>query len=309
MIQRNHDLAQRAMNIWKRPNSTYTPPGRQLQTLTLEDAADLPGKMISRYSLRGTERSVVSWIEMFEGVVSQLHADDPSVLTRIAHDEENNDLSRYIRATTTGLRNPTQIAEGIYVEANTNTWAKTMILIKLLPMFQVELTELALYLRDDQTPNDVAEETPLQQFWAYAIPLLKEGHVAWQPLNPDRQNRGNYANARFGLDGSSISCIARKRNAQVELYLGSSDHRRNLSAFDYLYRHRDAIESEIGHALTWRRDTNMHSCNVQSRKYDVGYSNNDMWTGIADFLSKTSAAFYDALVPRLLEWSRQYVSP
>ena len=82
--ERSQYLVNQALEIWACPSSSFKPSEKQLDTCTLDDEVNLSGRLIARFSYRNMEQPVTSWIDMFERVVKLLHAEDQTVLPKLA---------------------------------------------------------------------------------------------------------------------------------------------------------------------------------------------------------------------------------
>ena len=63
--ERNQYLMGRALEIWLIPSTEFKPEEKQLDSYTLDDDANLSGRLIARFSYKNTEQPVTSWVEMF----------------------------------------------------------------------------------------------------------------------------------------------------------------------------------------------------------------------------------------------------
>ena len=150
--ERNQILMDRALTIWPRPESAYEIPEKQLDAYTLADDVDLSGREMARFSYKNTEQPVVSWTDMMEKVLKIMHAEDATVLSKLAFSSDNNnELSALICHDASTLRGALKIDAGIFVEKNTSTTAKLSILRKLFKEYGADPEDLTFYLKDDKT--------------------------------------------------------------------------------------------------------------------------------------------------------------
>ena len=92
---------------------------------------DLSGRDIVRFGYKNTEQPVTSWIDMMEQILKILHAEDKSVLSRLAYStDDTNDLNVYVSNNPQDLRNALEIDTDIFVERNTSTSTKISMLRK-----------------------------------------------------------------------------------------------------------------------------------------------------------------------------------
>lgn len=147
--ERDNMLQNKALMIWPYINSKFEPLIKQLENITLDDEVILTGRKISGVSLLGVEQGVKSWIDMYQQVLIQLHADDKSILTRLAVIEDPEvDLAIHFSTGSDSFESFRKIDDDIFVWTGTDTQYKVNILRKLLPMFNIDPSELVFYLKD-----------------------------------------------------------------------------------------------------------------------------------------------------------------
>ena len=302
--ERSQYLIKQALEIWPTPVTSFKPTEKQLDSCTLDDDINLSGRLIARFSYKNTEQPVTSWIDMFERVVKILHAEDQTVLSKLAYaDAETVDLAVYVSTNQAELRGSSEVEEGLYIEKNTSTWMKVSILRRLFKLYNVDSTELVFYLRDetDETdPVDVSEKQALRKrYWTYALESIHANHAengSFNNVNPSVQS---WISGYFGISGFSITCTTSTSFAGVEIYLGNANKDRNKEAFDYLFGFKDEIEAKLDTALIWSRGEGTKSSKVHIRLHEVNIENEEDWVRMAKFHSEWSKKFYDVIVPYL----------
>lgn len=66
-----------------------------------------------------------------------------------------------------------------------------------------------------------------------------------------------------GRSGFAVATAFSQDNLfRVELYIDTGDRTRNKAAFDVLYDEREAIETQLGQALTWQRLDEKQACRI-----------------------------------------------
>lgn len=147
--ERSKLLSAQALMVWVMPETSYRPPVKQMDSCTLEDDMNLTDRELARYSYKNIEQPVASWIDMFERVIKNLHSEDETVLTALAHtNDTENELSQYVSSDPQKLRVALEICDGIFVERNTSTVMKISMLRKFFKAFNVSTEDLIFYLRD-----------------------------------------------------------------------------------------------------------------------------------------------------------------
>ena len=138
--KRNDKLMKQALVIWTYPATEYRPAEKQLDSCTLDDDVNLTGKMIAKYSYKGMEQPVTSWIDMYKAMVKSFHDEDKSVLSQLAVSTQSDEgLALYVSSNEGTLRNAIEIEKGIYIEGNTSTETKISLLRKTFSSFKIIL--------------------------------------------------------------------------------------------------------------------------------------------------------------------------
>lgn len=302
--ERNRDLVKQALEIWEAPITSFKPVEKQLDSCTLEDDVNLSGRLIARFRFKNTEQPVTSWIDMFERVVRILHAEDQSVLSKLAYaNAETVDLAAYVSTNKAELRGYSEIEEGLYFEKNTSTWMKISVLRRLFKLYNVDPLDLVFYLRDENESSDDSEINEKQlirkKYWAFALEQIHDAHGdngSFSNVNPSVQS---WISGYFGVSGFSITCTTSNHFIGVEIYFGKANRDQNKEAFDYLATYRTEIENKLGVPLTWSRGEDTKSSKVCYRLTDVSIENEEDWPRMAKFHTEWSKKFYDVIVPYL----------
>ncbi len=308
LVERNELLMQKAVEIWAMPVTSYTPVEKQLDSYTLEDDVDLSGRDIIRFEYKNTEQPVTSWIVMMEQVLKILHSDDKSVLTVLAHTHNaDNELSSYVSDNPNALRSALQIDQGIYLERNTSTNMKIILLRRFFKAYGVNPEDLIFYLKDSNDDSSSSEEAGTRfdlrrRYWAFALPYIREAQGktgCFQNVHPIREG---WLSGGFGIGGFSFICTITQKHADVTLALAKSSREKNKAAFDYLYAQKDSIEKQLSPNLNWYRFDDKKASYISLYLNEVSYSNETDWLQMAKFQAEWSKRFYDVFVPLLKQW-------
>lgn len=302
--ERSQYLIQQALDIWSAPNTSFKPAEKQLDSCTLDDEINLSGRLISRFSYKNTEQPVTSWIDMFERVVKILHAEDQTVLAKLAYaDAEAMDLAVYVSTNKSQLRGFSEIEDGLYIERNTSTWMKTSILRRPFKLYNVDPSDLIFYLRDENdeavTGDTNEKQTLRKRYWTYSLDAIHAAHghdESFSNVNPSTQS---WISGYFGVSGFSITCTTSSSFAGVEIYLGNSNRDKNKEAFDFLNSKKAKIESALGASLLWSRGEETKSSKIHIRLNDANIENEEDWPRMAKFHAEWSKKFYDVITPYL----------
>lgn len=306
---RSQILMQRALMIWPLPATDFKPAEKQMDSYALDDDVEWRGRDIVRFCYKNTEQPVTSWIDMMEQVLKILHAEDKSVLSRLAHSKgESPGLAAYVSNKQQDLRGALEIDTDIYIERDTSTSVKISMLRKFFKAYGANEEDLIFYLKDVNN-NDNAQEAntrheQFRRYWAFALPYIRKAY-------DDGTEHGcfgrrctipqiNYLNGPFfGISGFSFGCAANHNKARVDLILAHSSKERNKEAFDYLYSYKDEIETVLGTQIGWLRSDNTKGSYIVISLKGVSIKNETDWTQMAKFHAEWSKKFYDVFVPYL----------
>ncbi|MCD8198470.1 MAG: DUF4268 domain-containing protein [Lachnospiraceae bacterium] len=297
--ERNDYLMQRALKIWATPVTAFKPAEKQMDTCTLDDDAELTGRLIARFSFKNTGQPVTSWVEMFQKVVQILYDEDKTIITRLALSDEDN-IAVHFNTNPDALSKCLEISDGIYVWTNTSTQSKISVLSRLFKLYDEDPSDLVFYLRDE---NETNQDEPgsryelRRRYWTYALPVLKEAHSTdglFANVSPTREN---WMNGYFGLSGIYISCIANQDESRVEFVFNHWNKEENKNSFDRLKTYQKQIEEKLGIPLQRSRGDEIKSSKVYVQLDNVSIGTETDWAQMAKFHADWSKKFYDVITP------------
>ena len=301
--ERSSHLTDRALEIWKLPETGYRPEEKQLDSCALDDDVSLSGRLIARFSYKSAEQPVTSWIEMFERVLKILHTEDKSVLVKLScMEDDGSELAPYVSARPERLREAIQMDEDVYVEKNTSTSLKISLLRRFFKLYHAEPSDLIFYLRSGEENADEEEkkrEKIRRRYWTCALEEIKKAHGESGAFQTAGLSKSNWIGSSWGFRtrGFSICCIANYDCARVELYLGNAQKEENKRAFDRLKLHQQEIETALGTSLFWNRGDDIKSSKVFLQLEDVSIEKERDWPRMARFHAEWSRKFYDVMRP------------
>ena len=297
--ERSDYLKNRALSIWKLPETEYRPAEKELDFFTLADDTSLSNRFISKFVYKNTEQPVSSWVEMLQKVLQILYDEDKSILIQLGVSNENG-VAQFFSYNENSFRKAVEISEGLYVYTNTNTSSKLNLLEKLFGMYNIDLTELGFYLRNtaDELENESGTRYETRRkYWEYALKVIKEKNADNGAFSNVVFSKANWINGYIGISGFNIVCVANFDSARVEMYLGKSDKTENKKAYDILAQHRAEIEVALGSTLAWQRGEDIKASKVYTQLNNVSIENESDWYQMANFQADWSMKFFDVLVP------------
>lgn len=302
---RGQHLQKRVVEIWTFPVSDYQPPEKQMDMVSLDEDVVLTGRVLSKYSFQGAEQPVASWVDMYQQVISSLHAQKKSVLTKLAVSQDTTiDLTVHFSISADAFSAYRQIDTNIFVWTGTDTQYKINVLRKLFALFGVEESELVFYLRDEENAEAAtgSRHEIRKRYWEYALPGIKAAFGNNGPFSNVNPAINNYVSGFIGIPGVCINCVSNFDGARVEFYLGMPEKERNKAAFDYLFVRKEAIEADMGTALEWSRLDEYMASKIYCSLADVDITRETDWPRMAQFHAKQATAILAALKKHLEQY-------
>lgn len=301
--KRSQHLMSRALDIWPTPETEYKPEIKLLDSCTLDEDVSLSGRIIARFSYKGMEHPVESWAQMYDRVIGILHAEDKSVLTRLAFSRDPNmDLAQYVSDRRSSLRVGSEIDESIFIERNISTSMKINLLRRFFRLYGADPTDLVFYLRDSKDDPDIGPRSELRKrYWAFALNHIRkalEGTGTFSRVNPSSDN---WINGYFGVNSCNISCVANNDQARVEVMLAKASKEANKAIFDSLFSKKAEIEQSLSKPLEWVRGDDMKVSVIYCSLPNVSIANETDWLMMARFHAEWSRKLYDVFVPLIRE--------
>ena len=302
--ERDLQLQQRALEIWAAPVTTYVAPEKQLDSFTLDDDVEFTGKTIARFSYKGMEQPVTSWVDMYQQVLKILHAEDKSVLSGLAYTTDDSvELALHVSSKESDFSKCIQIDNNVFVWSNTSTQYKITTLRRFFSMYGADAGDLVFYMKDDQDDDSSIEGTRYEirrRYWQFAIPLVQKAHEETGCFSLVTKSKENWIAGSYGVSGCSVTCVANFDSARVEIYLGTSDKILNKKIFDAVFARKSVIESALSASLVWDRGEDKRSAKIAYELSGVSIANEDDWKRMASFHSEWSKKLYDEIVPIVL---------
>lgn len=295
--ERDQQLRGRVLEIWCYPTSQYRPEEKLLDTVALDEDLVFTGKLLSRYCFKGSEQPVTSWTDMYQQVITMLHAENKAVLTKLALAQDASEgLSLHFSTSETAFNACRQIDTGLYVWTGTDTQYKINVLRKLFAQFGIAESELIFYLKDDETaePAVGTRHETRKKYWEYALPHIRAAFGESGPFSNVNPGINNWIAGFVGIPGIHIDCVANYDGARVEFYLGMASKEKNKELFDYLYDRRSSIEETMGAQLSWNRMDENKASKIYLDLEDVDISKDTDWPQMANFHAETCKGLYCA---------------
>lgn len=150
-----------------------------------------------------------------------------------------------------------------------------------------------------ETKKELAERHIIRQrFWERLLASAKQKTSLHTGVAP---GANNWIETGAGKSGLAFTYVARKHDANVELYidLGKDSEEQNKSVFDGLLRHKDDIEAAFGLPLVWQRLEGKRACRIRKDFEIGGYADEEKWPEIHEALIDSMILLEKALRPHI----------
>lgn len=136
-----------------------------------------------------------------------------------------------------------------------------------------------------------------EEFWTKLLDRSKYRTKLGVNRSPSRDHWLSIATGRSGL---TFNYLILKDGAAIDLYIDVGDQDKNKAIFDALLAEKEAIETEFGEPLEWRRlDDKRASRIVRLYKGEGSLTERDRWDGLQDKLIDSMIRFDAAFRKRI----------
>ena len=143
---RKAHLIELAQNIWKYPETEFTPAEKDDEVVSLSEDYRFTGRGIKAFTLLDTQYNVKDWVDAIVEIYKQLYFIDPSLL----HAEANNPANVWITPKPVeGVCK--KIAEGVYLCTGSDTMTKVRLIKNLLLKYQLDEEDVTVILTPDKS--------------------------------------------------------------------------------------------------------------------------------------------------------------
>lgn len=211
-------LTQQAASLWPYANSSYTPPQKQYEEVSLDDDITLTGHSIVKYRFRGIEHETTSWVEMYTEVLKELHNGNKAYLNYLADADDSVDLSIQVTRSPDEFSSSVKIDDDIYIWTGTATQYKVNLLRKFFEQYKQDPSDLVFFLDDSKgigSDEEIERYKIRRKYWESVLPSLQEATGTFLNISPSKNNSIMGATARSGV---YLCCVANYDSARVEIF-------------------------------------------------------------------------------------------
>ena len=268
-------LTQQAMSLWPYADSSYTPPQKQYEEVSLDDDITLTGHSIVKYRFRGIEHETTSWVEMYTEVLKELHNGNKAYLNYLADADDSVDLSIQVTRSPDEFSSSVKIDDNIYIWTGTATQYKVNLLRKFFEQYKQDPSDLVFFLDDSKgigSDEEIERYKIRRKYWESVLPSLQEATGTFLNISPSKNNSIMGATARSGV---YLCCVANYDSARVEIFIDQGDYQKNRAIYKRLEQNRDAIEAAYGKSLNWVCQDDVRACKVYDEIKEVSIKNEE----------------------------------
>ena len=304
--ERDSTLTSMALNIWNYPTTHYLPSKKAFNSHSLdEDASEMTGRSIVKFSYKNTEHPIKNWAEMFQKVLQMLYAEYPEVFEKLADSEDydSNRIAFHFSRDHNKFIKSVDIGSGVYANVNSSTVSKLNVLLNIFKDCKVDADDLMFFLKEDDASEekDVAPRHELRRkYWTYALKFIRkenEESGLFKNVNP---SSANWIGCATGVYGCSINCVANYDLARVEFYVKKDVKKDKNEKYDILRQNQIEIEQTLTVPLQWEAGNDYKWAKVCIVLSNVSIEQESDWEKMAEFQAEWSKKFYDVLKPYLL---------
>ena len=287
-------LTQQAMSLWPYADSSYTPPQKQYEEVSLDDDITLTGHSIVKYRFRGIEHETTSWVEMYTEVLKELHNGNKAYLNYLADADDSVDLSIQVTRSPDEFSSSVKIDDNIYIWTGTATQYKVNLLRKFFEQYKQDPSDLVFFLDDSKgigSDEEIERYKIRRKYWESVLPSLQEATGTFLNISPSKNNSIMGATARSGV---YLCCVANYDSARVEIFIDQGDYQKNRAIYKRLEQNRDAIEAAYGKSLHWICQDDVRACKVYDEIKEVSIKNEEDWPVMSAFHIQRAKALFAA---------------
>ncbi len=179
------------MSLWPYADSSYTPPQKQYEEVSLDDDITLTGHSIVKYRFRGIEHETTSWVEMYTEVLKELHNGNKAYLNYLADADDSVDLSIQVTRSPDEFSSSVKIDDNIYIWTGTATQYKVNLLRKFFEQYKQDPSDLVFFLDDSKgigSDEEIERYKIRRKYWESVLPSLQEATGTFLNISPSKNN-------------------------------------------------------------------------------------------------------------------------
>ena len=280
-------IYERFVKIWAFPDIEITEiEGSEEQNIF--DAESPTYKRLEYFIFENSKIEEDIFAQMYFYVIKRLFQQNSQLL--ISH----QDILKITR-NMSDFRTAKEVENGWFIETNTDSHSKFLILKKLLVLFELEDE---LFIKYASNVENIAEPNRFsvrKKYWQQILPLLKHTNL-FTNVNPSKDH---WLSTGAGIGGLAYTLIITKSHIRIELGISTASKEKNKSYFKKLFKHKDAIDLAFGHPLEWEELPDNKMSRVKFELQNVNLFNEAHWEEMNAFFVNYLPKFENAFQPFL----------
>jgi uncharacterized protein with ParB-like and HNH nuclease domain len=282
--KRLEQITTRFLKIWEYPDvqiDEYDDSEEQ----NIFDADKPTSRKLEYFIFDNTKVEEEHVAQMYFYVIRKLYAKNSQLLL------SNQDVIKVTRDAAS-FRNPQEVVNGLYIEANIDSNSKFNILKRLLTIFDLE-DELFIKYASDTVATGNNSQVGRRKYWQQLLPQLA-GTSLFKNVSPTKDY---WINTGAGKSGLTYTMLVTRNHVRIELTIGSSSKEKNKHNFSRLFNKRESIEQTLGSPLVWEELPEYKLSRVKFELFNVNISNEEDWPRMNDFFVTNLPKFEEAFQP------------
>lgn len=274
----------RFLKIWKFPEVSLEEWQEELEETSIFEAESPTYKKLDYFIFEDTKIEEDAVAQMYFHVIKRLFEKNSALLLN------GQDILK-ISKNYKDFRNPEEVINGKFIEANIDSNSKFGILKKLLKLYEMEDDLMIKYQSGLVNNGEPGRYTIRKKYWQQLLPKLNHTPL-FKNVNPTKDH---WLNTGAGLTGLLYTLTITKSCARIELGMTSSNKDQNKLYFKKLLSQKEAIESKFGQSLVWEELPDSKMSKIKIEENGLSLFNEDDWESMNSFFIETLPKFYEAM--------------
>lgn len=286
--QRFELIYARFLKIWEFPD-VVIPDSENAEEQNIFNAEAPRHKKLEYFIFENTKIEEDHISQMYFHIIEKLYEKNPQLLL------DSKDVLKISRSAE-NFRNPQELQNGYYIEANMDSNSKFSILKKLLFKFELE-EDLVIKYADIESRNSPNRFNVRKEFWKQLLPQIKNTEL-FAKVNPSKDH---WLSIGAGKGGVNIAFVVTTSYVRIELAIVTSIKERNKRYFKSLYNKKAEIEAVFGNTLEWEELPDNKMSRIKYELTDVNLYEKTDWEKMSSFLIMNLPKFEQALKEHILK--------
>lgn len=163
--------------------------------------------------------------------------------------------------------------------------------VKEAQEFTIRMAEKSLEDQNAQSEVKLRHKLRLE-FWKNLLEKYNKESELFSNISP---SKNSWIKTGIGYSGLSLTFVASKKYARVELYLSRGIRTENKFIFDKILKYKNEIESITG-ILEWERLDHRDACRIKKERQGLNIFEKSDWSEMIDFMTESMSEFEKAFL-------------